>query len=91
MSDTETCGYNSDVGSKISMISREDFTIQQASISELIIMRDEALEDEIAYTVHCQLFTAEIVHNSKQCECARESKRVATLCSKILAELSLRK
>ena len=91
MSDTETFGYQSDGISEISMISRQDFIIQKSSISELYMMRDEAIEDQKAYAIQCQLFTAETVHNSKQCECAQESKRVEILCLKILKELSLRK
>ena len=92
MSDTETdyvsvCSEES----SISMISSEDLMLRQASISDLIDMRAEALEDERGYAIHCLIFTAQDVHDNRGCMCAIESKRVKELCAKIFIELSLRK
>ena len=92
MSDTEI-DYASGCSqeSSISMISSEDFMLRQASISELVDMREQALEDQQAYAIHCLIFTAQVVHDNRECMCAIESKRVEELCAKIHKELSLRK
>ena len=92
MSDTET-DYASVCSeeSSISMISSEDLMLRQASIPALVDMRNQALEDKQAYAIHCLIFTAQVVHDNRECMCAIESKRVKELCAKIDKELSLRK